>query len=158
MSYYGTHQDISFDYPASTVTRAQGGFSSSSTEVIGRWVVKGPDGTVRLAGGTGVTATAVLGVITSLGASKVGVAVGPIVKGKRSGDTALAPGGRVEAATRRVASGGAQEPGFVNARALASITVAQLAASVGVILDGGAASTADTEPTSDEWVEVLMVR
>lgn len=145
MSAYAVHE-LSFDLPAATVARADGGFTSTDTDVIGRWVERGTGNTVVLVR----AGQRPLGVITRVDNRKVAVAVGPVLKGKRGGDTALANGARITGATRKESATGATERGFVNA---APSTAAGIDKGSGYVIDGGAAGTANT-PATD--VEVLM--
>ena len=146
MSAYPVHE-ISFDLPASTVTRTNGGFKESDEEVIGRWVQRSTGNTVILLQDNGRP----LGIITRITAGKVAVAIGPILVGKRAADTALAVGVTVTGATRVVASGGTAEPGFVKRGRTDSVANAETA--TGNVLDGGGTSSANTEGTT---CEVLM--
>ena len=141
MSYYPQHE-LSFDVPASTVTRANGGFKDGDTDVIGRWVQRGTGNTVVLVEDNGRP----LGVITRITGDKVAISVGPIVDGKRQGDTALATGIRITGATRVVVNGQAAERGFVKAQNVSN--VANLANARGYVIDGGGTSTADTQGTT----------
>ena len=138
MSAYRVHE-ISFDLPASTVTRAQGGFKEGDSEVIGRWVQKGTGNTVVLVADNARP----LGVITRIGKGTVAVALGPVVKGKRSGNAALGINTSVIGGTRQIASGGTAERGFVKAGLVDTITNASN--SVGTVLDGGGTTTANTD-------------
>ena len=146
MSAYAVHE-VSFDLPASTVTRANGGFKEGDDEVIGRWVERGTGNTVILLGEN----KRPLGVITRITGTKVAVALGPIVKGRRAGDTALSNGIAVTGALRTVVSGGSDEPGFVGAQVTTS--AATLSLSRGYVTDGGETSTANTEGND---VEVML--
>ena len=157
MSYYAVKQELSFDAPASTVTRANGGFGEDDKEVIGRWVQRDTGNTVILVDDN----VRPLGVITGVTGTKVAVAVGPIVRGKRSDNAVLARDVRITGATRVVTSGGTAERGFIKAQTVRTASIANLQTdllgSVGRTFgSGSAASTADTEPTSDQWEDVLM--
>lgn len=140
MSYYGVDVELSFDVPASTVTRAQGGFSEATQdEVIGRWVEKGTGNTVVLVN----DGNKPLGVITRITGSKVAVACGPIVRGKRGPNAVLGDGVRVTGATRQESASGTAERGFVKP-AVATPTAASLNTSSGFALGGGTATTNNT--------------
>lgn len=157
MSSYAVKTEISFDAPASTVTAAQGGFSESDTKVIGRWVQRGTGNTVVLVADNNRP----IGVITAVTGTKVAVAMGPIVRGKRSGDAVLAADARITGATREVVSGGGQERGFIKIETPATTDAGALNTSLGRSVgrtfgSGSVASTADTEPTNDQWEDVLM--
>ena len=145
MSAYRVHE-VSFDLPASTVTRANGGFKEGDTDVIGRWVQKGTGNTVVLVADNGNP----LGVITRIGKGTVAVAIGPIVKGKRAGDTALATNIPVTGATRNV-TGEANARGFVKAGRTSS--AADASTNRGTVIDGGATSTAGSQGA---LVEVVL--
>ena len=145
MSAYKTN-DISFDVPASTVTRANGGFKEGDSEVIGRWVQRGTGNTVVLVADNARP----LGVIARITGNKVAVAMGPIVKGKRSGDAALANGIPITGATRNV-TGEANARGFIKAGRTDS--AANASTNRGMVLDGGSTSTAGSQGA---LVEVLM--
>ena len=146
MSYYAEHE-LSFDIPASTVTRANGGFKNTDTDVIGRWVERGTGNTVVLV----ADGNSPLGVITRMTGNKVAVAVGPVIKGKRGPDTALTLGSPVTGDERKESAAGSAERGFV--RDADTTSAATFAKSKGYVLDGGAAGTANTAATE---VEVLM--
>ena len=137
MSAYRTH-DISFDVPASSVTRANGGFKEGDTDVIGRWVRRATGNTVILVGDN----ERPLGVIARITGTKVAVSVGPIVKGKRAGDTALANNISVTGAVRNI-TGEANARGFVKAGR--SGDASQTETNRGMVLDGGGTSTANSQ-------------
>ena len=145
MSAYRTH-NISYDVPASTVTRAQGGFKEGDTDVIGRWVQRGTGNTVVLVADNARP----LGVIVAITGTKVAVAIGPIVKGKRGGDAALAVNGPITGAVRNV-TGESNARGFVKAGR--TDTSANASTNRGMILDGGSTSTAGSQGA---LVEVLL--
>ena len=147
MSTYRTQAEYSFNYPASTVTPAQGGFSKDDTKVVGRWVTKSTGGTVILVADNGRPD----GVISSLGPTKVGVVFGPFVKGKHSDNAAIAEGSLVVGATREVRSGGGQERGFIKAQNVT--TVAQAVAAKGPVLESGT-NTAETEGSVNTTVKM----
>ena len=154
MPYKVQRDEYSFDYPPSTVNRANGGFTKDDAEVIGRWVQRDEsDGTLRLLGDKNRP----FGVINTLGPTKVGVAVGPVVKGKQAGTAALKIGLGVIGATRVVATGMTAERGFVTEQGTpASNTaddVSAVANKVGQILSSEA-TTVETE--GDISCEVLM--
>ena len=139
MSYYAV-EELSFDLPASTVTRANGGFAEGDEEVIGRWVQKGSTGnTVVLLANNNKP----LGVITRIAAGKVGVAIGPVVKGKKGPNAAIGLGLSVRGAQRQISATGSPEPGFV--QAVDTSTAATLERSAGYVLDGGTVTTANTD-------------
>lgn len=140
MSYY-PQKELSFDVPATSVSRGDGGFKEGDTEVIGRWVQRGTGNTVVLVANN----VRPLGVITRITGDKVAVAVGPIVDGKRQGDAALATGIRVTGATRTIRAG-VTERGFVKAEDTTSS--ATLANARGYVINGGGTSTANTEGTT----------
>lgn len=154
MSYYRNRDAVSFDYPPSTVNRANGGFSNTDTEVIGRWVERDEsDGTLRLLAANNKP----LGVIISLSPTKVGVALGPFVQGKQAGTTALKLMLGVKGATKVVEAGGTAERGFVTeVGAPASNTandVSDLAVRRGIIVASeDTTANSEGEPTT----EVLM--
>lgn len=99
----------SFDYPASTITRAAGGFNKDSKEVIGRAVQLASDGTLRLVA-DGIKP---IGSIMTLDETKVGVGLGPYITVKQAGTTALTVAEAVTGATKKVVAGGTAERGFV---------------------------------------------
>ena len=146
MSAYAVHE-LSFDLPAATVTRANGGFKEGDTDVIGRWVQRGTGNTVVLVADNARP----LGVITRITNNKVAVAVGPVVKGKRGPDAALSLGGVVTGALRKESDTGSAERGFVKPGRTDSVVNATT--NKGYVLDGGAAGTANTAAT---MVEILM--
>lgn len=150
MSYYKVDLEITMKYPASSVTRANGGFSKDDSEVIGRWVERsGTNPDVALLVNAG---SRPLGVITRLTAAGAAVACGPIVQGKKSDDGAVAVGSRITGATRQESATGSAERGFVTA--LSGGTVANLRDSVGYVLNGGSTVPANTEAAAD--LEVMM--
>ena len=148
MSTYRNLVEYSFDYPASTVTRANGGYSATDTEVVGRWVQM--QGNVPLLVGDDVRPD---GIIKSLGATKVGIAFGPILTGKQSGDTVIPAGRFATGATRTVTNGGTPERGFVKALPASLTTVAHAVSAKGRIINSGT-NTADTEGEAN--TDVLM--
>ena len=139
MSYFQA-KEISFDVPASSVTRANGGFKDGDEDVIGRWVQKGTGNTVVLLDDNARP----LGVITRITGTTVAVAIGPIVRGKRGPDAILASGTRVTGATRQESASGTAERGFVKPMNTSSPTVVQLRDAAGYALGGGTATTANT--------------
>ena len=142
MSYYAVQTELSFDLPASTLTRAQGGFAESDqADVIGRWVQRDVGNTVKLL----LNDARPLGVITRITGTKVAVAVGPIVRGKRGPNAVLGVGVPVTGATRQESASGSAEPGFVKPMNTSSTTVDQSVAARGYALGGGTATTANTE-------------
>ena len=147
MAYYSSKIELSYDYPASTVTRANGGFSKNDKEVKGRWVTIQSNGTVLLAADDG----RLDGTIESLDATKVGVARGPICTGKQVIDTAVPRGSRVIGGERVVANGQTAERGF--AKVVNPNSVAALRDSRGPV-EGSGTNTADTE--GDAILEVFM--
>lgn len=154
MSYYRNRDAVSFDYPPSTVTRAQGGFTKDDDEVIGRWVeLDETDGHALLVAANNRP----IGVIISLNPGKVGVALGPIVQGKQSGTTALKKMLAIKGATKVVRAGGTAERGFVTEQ---TVPTGNSAADVSAtfikrgIVISSAATTAETE--GDPSTEVLM--
>lgn len=146
MSYYAEHE-LSFDLPASSVTRANGGFKEGDTDVIGRWVERGTGNTVVLV----ADGNKPLGVITRITNDKVAVAVGPVIQGKRGVDSALSNGSAVTGDTRKESAAGADERGFV--RNADTTSAATLEKSKGFVLDGGGTTTPNTAAAI---VEVLM--
>ena len=149
MSYYAVRDSVSFAYPASTVTRAQGGFGSDDQEVIGRWVQRGTGNTVVLVADNAQP----LGVIVSLEANAVGVDLGPFAKGKRGPDAVIARGSRLTGATRQESASGTAERGFVKAGSTTNL--ANYLNSVGHVFDGGETVTANS-PAG--FVEALMYK
>ena len=151
MSAYAVHE-ISFDLPASSVTRANGGFSEADQDdVIGRWVERGTGNTVVLV----ADGESPLGVITRITNDKVAVAVGPVVKGKRGINTAIANGSKVTGATRQESASGSPERGFVKNADLTN--TASAAKSRGYVVDGGATSgPGSTNNTPAAMCEVLL--
>ena len=150
MSYYAIDLEVSFEYPASSVTRANGGFSNTSSEVIGRAVQKGTGNTVVLC----AAGARPMGVILRLDTNTVAIGFGPILKIKRAGTDALAVGSRVTGATWQESASGSAERGFIAARAGgASPSGAQIDSSTGYVLDGGPTNTANM-PAPD--AEILM--
>ena len=145
MSAYAVHE-VSFDVPASTVTRANGGFKAGDTDVIGRWVQKDTGNTVVLLAANNKP----LGVITRITNDKVAVAIGPIVKGKKGPDAAIGLGLSVRGATRNL-TGEANARGFVQAVDTTSAATAERAA--GYVIDGGTVTTANNDGS---LVEVVM--
>ena len=114
MSYYAV-KELSFDLPAASVARSAGGFTEANqNEVIGRWVQRDTGNTVILAADN----ARLLGVITRVTGGKVAVAVGPVLRGKRSADAPLAAGVGVVGATRQESATGTAERGFCKAAAL----------------------------------------
>ena len=109
MANQPTDNAKSYDYPASTVTRANGGFDKDDKEVIGRWVQQQADGSVLLVGED----QRPTGVIQTLDATKVGVAMGPWLTGKQSGTTKIPIDSWVTGDTKVVVPGGSPERGFV---------------------------------------------
>ena len=151
MSYYKVDLEITMKYPASTVTRANGGFGKDDDEVIGRWVERdGTDADVAVLVAAGKRP---LGVITRLTPAGAAVALGPMVQGKKSDDAAIDVGSRITGATRKESAAGNAERGFVTALA-SSPSVAALRDSVGYVLNGGSTTTANTEAAAD--LEVMM--
>ena len=148
MSYYAQMVEISFNYPASSVNRAAGGFTKDDDEVIGRWVELGTDGSVVLVNDDSKP----IGVITTLGPTKVGVALGPFVKGKQSGTTAIPVNSYITGATKTIRAG-VTERGFCKAET--GSAAANLARRVGAVIDS-AATTANTEGVAS--TQVLMWR
>ena len=148
MSYYATQVEVSFNYPASA-TRGTGGFDKDSDEVIGRWVELDNAGGVLLV----ANESKPIGVITRLGPTKVAVALGPFVKGKQGGTTAIPVGSYITGATKQVAATGTPERGFVQAETGGA--AANLARRVGAVVDS-AATTANTE--GEASTQVLMWR
>ena len=148
MSYYAVNTELSFDLPAASVTRANGGFSAADQEdMIGRWVERGTGNTVVLV----ADGNKPLGVITRITNGKVAVGIGPVLKGKRGPDTALTLNSAVTGATRQESASGTAERGFV--KNAVTTSAATLEKSKGQVLDGGAASTANTAAA---LCEVLM--
>ena len=145
MSAYAVHE-LSFDLPADSVARADGGFKETDTDVIGRWVERGTGNTVVLLR----AGERPLGVITRVTNTKVAVAVGPVLKGKRGSNAAIANGARITGATRQESASGSAERGFVSAGAA---TAAGINISSGYVIDGG---TAVSPNTAAGEVEVLM--
>ena len=137
MSYY-TVDELSFDLPASSVSRANGGFKEGDTDVIGRWVQKDTGNTVVLLAANNKP----LGVITRVSATQVGVAIGPVVKGKKGPDAAIGIGLSVRGATRNL-TGEANARGFVQAVDTTSAATAERSA--GYVLDGGTVTTANED-------------
>ena len=134
MSVFST-KELSYDPPASTVTRAQGGFSLSDTDVIDRWVQLETDGTIRLVA-DGETP---LGKIARLGFGKVAVSVSGPVRGKRGTD-AVIPNGKVVGATRQESATGSAERGFIRA----PLNAADALKAVGRVSKNSAAVTTNT--------------
>ena len=133
MSYYAV-KELSFDLPAASVARSAGGFTEANqNEVVGRWVTRGTGNTVILA----ADGARLLGVITRVTGGKVAVAIGPVVRGKRSADAALAAGVPVVGATRQESATGTAERGFC--KAATTSTVTGLAPARGYTLGGGTA-------------------
>ena len=142
MSYYAVQTELSFDLPASTLTRAQGGFAESDqADVIGRWVQRDVGNTVKLL----LNDARPLGVITRITGTKVAVAVGPIVRGKRGPNAVLGVGVRVTGATRQVSASGSAEPGFVKPMTTTTPGATDVRDSRGYALGGGTATTANTD-------------
>lgn len=153
MSYYAVHE-LSFDLPAATVTRANGGFTEANqSEVIGRWVQRSTGNTVILAADN----AELLGVITRVTNNKVAVAVGPVVRGKRGPDAVLASGVSVVGATRKESASGTAERGFCKPVATSATSVGdlrtELSSARGYALGGGTATTVNTEGAFED---VLM--
>ena len=148
MSYYATQTEVSFKYPASTVNRAAGGFDKDDEEVVGRWVELASDGSVVLVNDNSKP----IGVITRLSPGGVAVALGPFVKGKQGGTTAIPVGSYITGATKTIRAG-VTERGFVKAET--GTAAADLARRVGAVVDS-AATTANTE--GDASTQVLMWR
>ena len=146
MSYYATQTEVSFDYPTSSA-RGTGGFDKDSDEVIGRWVQLAAGGRVELVADNAKP----IGVITRLDTTKVAVALGPFVKGKQNGTTAIPVGSGITGATKAVVNAGTPERGFV--KAAGTTTAAHAINRTGVVVDS-AATTADSE--GDASTEVLM--
>ena len=146
MSYYATQTELSFNYPPAATARSAGGFNKDNSEVIGRWVQATTGGAVLLVANN----VKPLGVITRLSATKVAVAVGPIVKGKQAGTTAIAAGSAITGSERAVASGDDQR-GFIKAET--GNDAPSAIRRVGAVLDSGT-STANTEGTAN--TQVLM--
>ena len=147
MSYYASQLEVSFDFPPTGLTRAQGGFDKDDDEVIGRWVEMHSDGSVKLV----LANQKPLGVITRFSSGKVAVALGPFVKGKQAGTTAIPEGSGVTGATKAVVASGTPEPGFVAAGAAGS--VANAVGRTGVVIES-ADTTANTEGVAS--TQVLM--
>ena len=147
MSYYAESLELSFDLPASTVTRAQGGFTATDEDVIGRWVERSTDNTVLLLGADGRP----LGVITRMSSGKVAVAVGTVVRGKRGTDAVIPVGSRVTGTTRKESAAGAAERGFVGPGKTSAVV--DISNSDGYVISQDAASTANT-PAG--YVDVVM--
>lgn len=101
----------SYDYPADTVTRANGGFGKDDKEVIGRWVTQQADGSLLLTADN----ERPTGTIISLDETKVGVGMGPYVTGKQAGTTKIPIDSWITGATKKVVAGGTAERGFVKA-------------------------------------------
>ena len=147
MSYYAESLELSFDLPASSVTRAAGGFTADDEEVIGRWVERSTDNTVLLLGAAGRP----FGVITRMSSGKVAVAVGTVVRGKRGQDAVIPVGSRVTGATRKESATGVAERGFVSAGT--TTNVVNLSNSEGYVISQDEATVADT-PAG--YVDVVM--
>lgn len=150
MSYYKVDLEITMKYPASTTTRANGGFGKDDSEVIGRWVERSgtdPDVAVLLGAGNRP-----LGVITRLTAAGPAIACGPILQGKKADDGPIAVGSRITGATRQESATGSAERGFVSA--LSGGTVANLRDSTGYVLNGGSTVGSNVAAAAD--LEVLM--
>ena len=145
MSYLAV-KEISYDLPASTVSAANGGFTADNN-LIGRWVEKATGNTVVLLGNNNRP----LGVITRFTGTKVAVAVGPVVRGKKGQDAVIAYGERVTGATRVESAGGSADRGFVKAEDTTS--AATLANARGYTVDGGTVTTANTPGVN---VEVML--
>ena len=135
MSAYAT-KELSFDLPASGTTRANGGFSATSTEVIGRWVQRGTGNTVVLVE-DGETP---IGTIARIGYGKVAVSVYGPVRGKRLLNTATAYG-KVVGAERVVISGQSAERGFIKSPS----SPAEALKAVGRVLENGPDVASNTQ-------------
>lgn len=146
MSYYA-QRELSFDLPASTVTRANGGFKEGDTDVIGRWVQRGTGNTVVLVD----TDNRPLGAITRITGDKVAVAVGSVVEGKRGSNAAIGNGNAVTGARRQESASGTAERGFVSAAKTDS--AANYSNSVGYVLSNSADVVANAAAGT---VEVLL--
>lgn len=149
MSYYATMTEISLDYPPSSVTRANGGFTKDDDEVIGRWVQLDATNNAVLVADDAKP----FGVITRLNATKFAVAVGPFVKGKQSDPTAIPVGSPITGATKVVVSGQTAERGFIKAETGTAIANVNRRVGIVVASAGNAANTQGTAGT-----EVMMFR
>ena len=105
------------------------------------------DDTLRLLGADGRP----LGVITRFSSGKVAVAVGTVVRGKRSTNAAIPVGSRVTGELRQISATGSPERGFVGAGKTTS--AAQVSASDGYVISSSAAVSANT-PAG--YVDVVM--
>ena len=154
MAYF-SQKEYTFAYPPSTVARGDGGFAMADEEVIGRWVTwytaSGyTAGQVKLVEDD----EPVLGIITRMDKNGVGVAVGPRLRGPRSGNAAIEPGRQIVGGpNRQVAATGSAEPGYIKGSA-APQNAAQLTVSRGRVINGGGTTTANTPAA---MVDVLMV-
>lgn len=146
MANQPTDKIRSYDYPASTVSRANGGFDKDDREVVGRWVTQQADGSVLLTADN----ERPTGVIMTLGATKVGVGMGPYVTGKQAGSTKIPIDSWITGATKKVVTGGTAERGFVKAvdassAALQNTSIGFVTASVDTV------DETEGEPTTEVY-------
>ena len=140
MAYF-PQQEYTFAYPPTSLSRADGGFAQSDDEVVGRWVTWHTGaGQVKLVEDN----EAVLGIITRMDGNGVAVAVGPRLRGPRSGNAALNPGRAIVGGpARQVGTTGSAEPGFIKEQPAVQ-NAAQLSVSKGRVINGGGTTTANT--------------
>ena len=144
---YPATKEYSFDVPASTVTRANGGFKDGDTDVIGRWVQRGTGNTVVLVAEN----QRPLGVLMRITGTKCAVAISGRVRGKRGSDVVIPAGSRVVGDVRQESATGSDERGFVKAGL--TDTAPNLSLSRGYTINGGTSGTANT---AAQFVEVVI--